>query len=156
MEQPPERSTAWHVGSGARMSLLASTVAVERDGVTVDDEAGHGEVGVVQSWVLAGNIESLQPTMASSHQQIIERLREATLESAKLPEAINAFQTMVWHSEEWESHYSNNAVEVLRDLAYDLDFYVPDAQMRTEDPSYYGADWAIEEISTALRQIEGA
>ncbi len=92
--------------------------------------------------------------MASSHPQIIERLREATLESAKLSEAINAFQTMVWHSEEWKSLYSNDAAEVLRDLAHDLDFYEPDAQMRGEDPSYYGTDRAIEEITTALRRIE--
>ena len=94
--------------------------------------------------------------MASAHHHIIEQLRGATLESAKLAEAIDAFQTMVWHSEEWESHYSNDAVEVLHDLAYDLDFYVPDAQMRAEDPSYYGADRAIEEITTALRRIEAA
>jgi len=91
--------------------------------------------------------------MAGSHHQVIELLRGATLESAKLPEAISAFQTMVWHSDEWESHYSNDAVEVLRDLAYDLDFYVADAQIRSEDPSYYGADRAIEEITTALRRI---
>lgn len=92
--------------------------------------------------------------MANPLHQVIQSLREATLESAKLPEAIDAFQTLVWHSDEWESHYTNDAAEVLRDLAYDLDFYVPDAEMRAEDPSYYGADRAIEEITTALRRIE--
>ena len=111
---------------------------------------------VDQSWALGGNIESLQPTMTSSHQQIIEQLREATLESAKLPEAINAFQIMVWHSEEWESHYSNDAVEVLRDLAHDLDYYEPDTSARAQDPTYYGTDRAIEEITTALKRIENS
>lgn len=75
------------------------------------------------------------------------------LEPVKLPDAINAFQTMLWNSEEWESHYTNDAVEVLRDLAYDLDFYEPDAPARAEDPSYYGADRAIQEITIALKRI---
>lgn len=92
--------------------------------------------------------------MASPLDPVIQSLREATRNPAKLPEAISAFQTMVWHSAEWESHYSSDAVEVLSELAYDLEFYVPDPQMRAEDPSYYGADRAIEEITTALRRIE--
>lgn len=92
-------------------------------------------------------------TMASSHDQIIESLRGATLEPAKLPEAISAFQTMVWNSEEWESHYSNDAAEVLRELAYDLDFYEPDAAMRAEDASYYGTERAIDQITAALKKI---
>lgn len=100
-----------------------------------------------------GNIESSQPTMPSSHLQIIEQLRGATLESAKLPEAISAFQTMVWHSEEWESHFTNDAIEVLRDLAHDLDYHELDASARAQDPSYYGTDRAIEEIITALNRI---
>ncbi len=91
--------------------------------------------------------------MAIAHHQVIEQLRGATLESAKLPEAINAFQAMVWNSDEWESHYSNDAVEVLHDLAHDLDYYEPDASARAEDPSFYGADRAIEEITTALKRI---
>jgi hypothetical protein len=86
--------------------------------------------------------------------QVIESLRRATLESSKLPKAINAFQTMVWHSEEWESHYSSDAVEVLRDLAYDLDFYEPDASVQAQDPSYYGDERAIQEIGTALRRLD--
>ena len=93
--------------------------------------------------------------MTSSHYQIIEQLKGATLESAKLPEAISAFQAMVWNSDEWESHYSSDAIEVLRDLAHDLDYYEPDASARAEDPSFYGADRAIEEIATALKRIDG-
>lgn len=109
---------------------------------------------LIQSWAVEGNIESLQSYMASPHHQIIEQLRGATLEPAKLPEAISAFQTMVWNSDDWASHYTSDAAEVLRDLAHDLDFYVPDAQIRAEDPAYYGADRAIEEITTALGRIE--
>ncbi|MCB0785822.1 MAG: hypothetical protein KDC02_16655 [Flavobacteriales bacterium] len=91
--------------------------------------------------------------MESPLHRVIESLRGAMLEPVKLPEAIKAFQTMVWNSEEWESHYSNDAVEVLSDLAYDLDFYEPDAPTRAEDPSYYGANRAIQEITIALKRI---
>lgn len=85
--------------------------------------------------------------------QVIELLRAAQFEPAKLSEAIEALQTMVWKSKDWESAMSPDVVEVLSELAYDLDFYEPDASARAEDRSYFGDDRALQEIAEALGRI---
>ena len=92
-------------------------------------------------------------TMANPYAQVIELLRAATLEPAKLPEAIKALQAIVWKAKDWESDIAPDIVEVLSDLAYDLDFYEPDAAARAEDPSYFADDRAIQEIVDALARI---
>jgi len=85
--------------------------------------------------------------------QVIELLQAAKLEPARLSEAIKALQAMVWESKGWESDVPADVVQVLRDLAYDLDFYEPDAAARTEDASYFAEDRAIQEIVDALGRI---
>ncbi len=44
--------------------------------------------------------------------------------------------------------------EVLGNLAYDLEFFVPDPVHRREDPSYYGPDRALDEILGALSALK--
>ena len=39
---------------------------------------------------------------------------------------------------------------VVRDLAWDLEFYVPEPVRRSEDASYYGDDRIVEELQRAL------
>src|SRR6266849_4196904 len=85
--------------------------------------------------------------------QVIEMLQAASLEPAKLPEAIGALQSMVWKSKGWDSGLSEEIVETLSDLAYDLDFYEADPTARAEDASYSADDRAIQEIASALRRI---
>lgn len=85
--------------------------------------------------------------------QVIEMLQAATVQPAKLPEAISALQTMVWKSKGWDSGLSEEIVEALSDLAYDLDFYEADPTARAEDASYYADDRALQEIASALRRI---
>jgi len=50
---------------------------------------------------------------------------------------------------------TTNTVEwqILRNLAYDLDFYEPDPQIRAEDSSYFGDEQAEREIRSALKEI---
>ena len=36
------------------------------------------------------------------------------------------FQRVVWDSSEWSEGLAPDAVDVIKDLAYDLDFYEPD------------------------------
>ena len=93
--------------------------------------------------------------MANPHAvtQVIELLRAATLEPAKLSEAIKALQAMVWKAKDWGSDIAPDVVEVLSDLAYDLDFYEPDPAARAEEPSYFADDRAIQEIVNALGRI---
>ena len=86
--------------------------------------------------------------------QVIELLQAAKLEPARLSEAIKALQAMVWKSQGWDSDVPADVVQVLRDLAYDLDFYEPDAVARAEDASYFAEDRAIQEIVDALGRID--
>ncbi len=43
--------------------------------------------------------------------------------------------------------------EVLKVLAYDLDFYEPDPNLRAESAAYYGNQRVEQEIITALEKI---
>jgi len=86
---------------------------------------------------------------------VLGLLQAATLEPAKLPEAISALQALVWKSQEWDSGLPTETVEALADLAYDLDFYEPDSAARAEDPSYFAEDRALQEIAGAFRRING-
>jgi hypothetical protein len=70
-----------------------------------------------------------------------------------LSEAIASFQQLVWK----EPLRGSSAVqEILRDLAYDLEYYEPDPRARAEDSSFYDDERAIAEIEEALARIERA
>lgn len=64
---------------------------------------------------------------------------------------IDRFQQMVWHDAEGVE--VDWIQEVLQNLAYDLDFYQPDPEIRKEDSSYYGDDRLELEIRTALERL---
>lgn len=55
------------------------------------------------------------------------------------------FQELIWNDE--------NANEILSGLAYDLDFYEPNEELRKEDPSYYGDD-RLEEVKSAIQKLQ--
>lgn len=57
------------------------------------------------------------------------------------------FQEQIWNGEGEEN-------EILLELAYDLDYYEPDDELRKEDPSYYGDARLEEEIRLALQKLE--
>jgi hypothetical protein len=63
---------------------------------------------------------------------------------------VREFQRQVWDSEGPE-----DAVwEVLGDLAYDLEFWVPNPEWRKEDLSYYGDERLEAEIRSALDKLD--
>ena len=99
---------------------------------------------------------SVSKTLSGTYSlsEVLGFLRAATLEPTKLPEAIRALQAMVWKSEGWDSGLPEEIVEVLADLAYDLDFYQPDPAVRAQDGSLFAADRALQEIADALRRID--
>ena len=70
-----------------------------------------------------------------------------------LTETIFEFQRLVWHSSEWSDRLPPDAVERIRDLAYDLDFYEPDSAARLADRSFFDTERAIELIGAALAAI---
>lgn len=59
---------------------------------------------------------------------------------------ISEFQELIWNDE--------NASEVLSLLAYDLDFYEPNKELRKEDPSYYRDERLEEEIKLAINKLK--
>jgi hypothetical protein len=85
--------------------------------------------------------------MTNSYQaaQVIEMLQAATLHPPKLPEAIRALQEMLWKSKGWEAGLSEEAVETLWDLAYDLDC--------AQDGSPFAENRVVQEITEALGRI---
>ena len=85
--------------------------------------------------------------------RVIELLQVAKREPASLGNAIRALQDMVWNSQDWASGVAEDVAEQLRDLAYDLDYFEPDADARAEDPAYFAEDRAMKEIADALARI---
>ncbi|MBA3987160.1 MAG: hypothetical protein H0X63_11450 [Flavobacteriales bacterium] len=64
---------------------------------------------------------------------------------------ISEFQEEVWNGDAYEA--KGNELEILKDLAYDLDYYQSDPLMRKEEPSYYGNDRLEKEIKEVLRKL---
>lgn len=48
---------------------------------------------------------------------------------------------------------SGSIEEVLRELAYDLEYYEPDAKRREQDPSYFGSERALREVRDAVTRL---
>lgn len=66
-------------------------------------------------------------------------------------ELVKSFQNKVWSNADVKDEILN---EILSELAYDLDFYEPNAALRKEDISYYSDERLTELIKTGIRRIE--
>jgi hypothetical protein len=82
---------------------------------------------------------------------VIQILRQILDNKPDRERLISDFQQNIWD----DKIYSENdkIQEVLRDLAYDLDFYEPDEKLRQESPSFYGDERVETEILDAIRLI---
>ncbi|MBK6730818.1 MAG: hypothetical protein IPG60_07590 [Bacteroidetes bacterium] len=76
----------------------------------------------------------------------MEILEKILTDKINRKQHICEFQELVWNDE--------NTNEILSELAYDLDFYEPNDELRKEDSSYYGDDRLEEEIRTAIQKLE--
>lgn len=47
-----------------------------------------------------------------------------------------------------------NPTNAIPDLAYDLDYYQPNIELRKEDPGYYGDEQLEMEFKSAIEKIE--
>ena len=74
--------------------------------------------------------------------EILERILNNALNRKEL---IKEFQNLIWNDEE--------SIDILKDLAYDLDFYEPNEILRKEDPSYYGDERLEKEIKEVLQKL---
>lgn len=85
--------------------------------------------------------------------EVLKFMREIVRDRRALPEAIGSLQQLVWK----EPLTGSSAVqEILRELAYDLEYYEPDPRARAEDSSFYDDERAIAEIEEAITRIERA
>jgi hypothetical protein len=88
----------------------------------------------------------------SDLQDIVAVLVDALLHPKERKRLIHDFQKLIWSKP--QPVMEERILEVLRDLAYDLDFYEPDPKKRAEDGSYYGDDRAVEEVESALDKLK--
>lgn len=86
--------------------------------------------------------------------RVVSLLRTAVGDTSTLPDAIGQFQSVVWNTDGWEEGLSASAAETLGDLAVDLDYFEAKSSARAEDPSFFGEDRAVKEISAALAKLD--
>jgi hypothetical protein len=84
--------------------------------------------------------------------ELVQLLELAISDRGRRAEHIQVFQNHIFGHEDLGFEHPE-VEEVLRELAYDLDYYVPDERSRAEDPSYYGDDRVEQEIRSALRKL---
>ena len=84
---------------------------------------------------------------------LVDLLESAVRDLARLSTAIAEFQSAVWSASDDDLVMTPDQREIFRDLAYDLDYFEPDALVRAESSSYFGADVAIDEIRQALEKL---
>jgi hypothetical protein len=87
-------------------------------------------------------------------QELVDLLVRALHDRPGRVEHVKRFQEAVWSTENLQAELEN--VRLLRDLAYDLDFYEPDDQARADSPASYGDARLEEEIRSALQQLTEA
>jgi len=83
--------------------------------------------------------------------ELVELLVGALRRPHQREELIRAFQETV--SNEPESASQSAGWDVLTTLAADLEFYVPDPELREDHRNYYGDDRLRQEILSALREL---
>lgn len=76
----------------------------------------------------------------------MELLEKILTDKSNRKQLVSEFQELIWNDE--------NASEILSELAYDLDFYEPDENLRRQDQSYYGDERLEEEIKSALQKLK--
>ena len=81
-------------------------------------------------------------------------LTELTADPTLDPGQVRRFQEAVWNQAEHIVGATREQEEIIRNLAYDLDYFEPNERIRSEDRSFYGEERARNEIAQALRAIE--
>ena len=78
-------------------------------------------------------------------------LREALANPDRRAAIISGFQQRVWELNAVGPEAER--VRVLKELAYDLDYYQPEPAARRENPSLFGDERLEQEILAALRKL---
>jgi hypothetical protein len=83
----------------------------------------------------------------------IDQLIAAIVKEGDKTSAIKSIQDFVFDSEGFLK-LDERMQDIFSEFAYDLDFYVPDPDMRKEDPSYYGEERLNEEIAEVIKKLD--
>ena len=89
----------------------------------------------------------------SSAEGLVVLLRRILESPFHRRELVSEFQRSVWDGMDVDNP---TAIEVLRELAYDLDYFVDDPAARRDDPSYFGHDRLEAAIHDGLRRLREA
>lgn len=82
--------------------------------------------------------------------ELIGLLRKAADDPGALGDHIDRFQSVVFHASDEELGGSERSRQILRTLAHDLDFFVPNPDWVLDDASYFAEDRAVDVIRNAL------
>ena len=81
-------------------------------------------------------------------------LEKILIDRENREDLINYFQNKIFNINlNKDPNFNKDKFEILNELAYDLDFYEHNPELRKEDPSYYGEDRLNVEIKKALIKI---
>ena len=89
--------------------------------------------------------------MDAYRSHILSLLR-STFEGGRIGSgSVHELQSVIWNNIPEESEHP--ADEILRDLAYDLDYYQPDTRLADGDLMLFGDDKALRLIDDAFKRI---
>ena len=83
--------------------------------------------------------------------KLIELVASIAEDAPSRMSAMAEVQRLVWSG--GVDQLPPNAQNILRDLAYDLDFFEPNEQVRAQSPALYGPERLEEEIRSTVRQL---
>jgi len=81
---------------------------------------------------------------------VIDIIRQILNDSSNRMQHIRIIQSLAWNStDEIPEEYA----EVIQELAVDLDYYEPDAELRSEAPEYYDDTELERRVTQALEML---
>jgi len=83
--------------------------------------------------------------------ELVAALNEILLPSSDRRAIVARFQNVVWLG--LEEGLSAEIQDVLGDLAYDFDFFDPDAASRSDGPEYFGHDRLVRVVKEGLERL---
>jgi hypothetical protein len=86
-------------------------------------------------------------------EELVGTLKRALHDPEYLETGIRTFMITVDAADDDELVMTDGQKVILRDVAFDLAFFVADPEWRAEDPSYYGPERARSEIENALERL---
>jgi hypothetical protein len=90
----------------------------------------------------------------AEHVEILNLLEKLSHDAELDPALVRDFQERIWNTKPVPGQ-TDRILEVLSELAYDLDFWEPDPAKRREDPSFFDDARARAEIQRAIERLRG-